>query len=514
MAAWRRGAALVALLVSGGSVATVSPSAAQTTAWGPQDRVVISDFSRLTTVAAASDRIYVTSPTSLLVWQPQLRRWEGPFQPPSGALTGVISALVDPLDNSLWLARRDGWVRFVSDGSRWETGRVTGPVLELAFDLDQPGSGALLRTPKGWLAVQRDGSGARPAAAPSRAFGPVPLAEARRAGGAAVGDAVVAAAPAFDRRGWYFATDGRGLLYLPEGAAQPEVLSFGLAGDSVGAVATMPGGIWAAARGRPEGTELTYLSADLSEMRVLDGPAGFAGSAVDRLAALEPLLWAASGAGVTQFDLSTGRSQLFDDRRGLPDHQVKALTPWQGGVAVGTARGIAVLLPEGRLVRVAAKYQAEATALLARGDTLWVGTPSGVQAAVVGLDNLARPRGGSASASGAALPILALASRADTLVALTSDRVLWRDPRTGVWAGGGTLARSVGAATTLIASPLGVWIAGERGVALGGAAREPALVIRAAALPGPVTGLAVDAEYLWTATPAGLVRWRLAAVTK
>ena len=61
-----------------------SPARAQTPSrdWRPSDRTVIGDFSRITAVAAALERVYVTSPTALLVWHPQFRTWEGPYDPP------------------------------------------------------------------------------------------------------------------------------------------------------------------------------------------------------------------------------------------------------------------------------------------------------------------------------------------------------------------------------------------------------------------------------------------------
>ncbi len=79
--------------------------------WRPGDRVVIGDFSTITSVAAASDRIYATSPDQLLIRQAQFREWEGTVDPPTpDLLRGVFVALADPLDNSLCLARPDAWI--------------------------------------------------------------------------------------------------------------------------------------------------------------------------------------------------------------------------------------------------------------------------------------------------------------------------------------------------------------------------------------------------------------------
>ena len=50
-------------------------------------------------------------------------RWEGPYEPSRrDALAGVFAALVDPLDQSLWLARADGWMHFQPELQLWDQG--------------------------------------------------------------------------------------------------------------------------------------------------------------------------------------------------------------------------------------------------------------------------------------------------------------------------------------------------------------------------------------------------------
>ena len=51
-----------------------------------------------------------------------------------------------------------------------------------------------------------------------------------------------AAARSFDNQGWYLGTSGVGALYLPDGAALPERLTFGLPSPVVGAVLGAPDG--------------------------------------------------------------------------------------------------------------------------------------------------------------------------------------------------------------------------------------------------------------------------------
>jgi ligand-binding sensor domain-containing protein len=58
----------------------------------------------------------------------------------------------------------------------------------------------------------------------------------------------------------------------------------------------------------------------------------------------------------------------------------------------------------------------------------------------------------------------------------------------------------------------GFWVAGERGVAFARLSTPPLRPLREGDLPGQSNDLAVDGEFLWVATDAGLVRFRLDAI--
>ena len=110
------------------------PSRAQsfTRDWRPEDRTVIGDFSRINAIATSSDRVYIVSPSALLIWNPLFRRWEGSFDPPNPSLLArVFTGLADPLDNSLWLARPDGWVHYQPDIQLWDQGTVPDGVVAI-----------------------------------------------------------------------------------------------------------------------------------------------------------------------------------------------------------------------------------------------------------------------------------------------------------------------------------------------------------------------------------------------
>ncbi|HET8634551.1 MAG TPA: hypothetical protein VFL88_10435, partial [Gemmatimonadales bacterium] len=114
----------VAGLVMATALAVTSLAAqAPTRDWRPSDRMIVGDFSTITSVATASDRIYATSPDQLLIRQAQFREWEGTVDPPTpDLLRGVFVSLADPLDNSLWLARPDAWIHYEPNLRLWTSG--------------------------------------------------------------------------------------------------------------------------------------------------------------------------------------------------------------------------------------------------------------------------------------------------------------------------------------------------------------------------------------------------------
>src|SRR3982750_3534977 len=118
--------------------------------WRPEAPPVIGDFSRITAVAAAIDRVYAASPSQVLIWNPQFHQWQGPYDPPDPRmLVRVTGALVDPLDNSLWLAAADRWIHFQPELQIWDQGVVPGGVEGIAFDANDPTTGLFLRTRQG-----------------------------------------------------------------------------------------------------------------------------------------------------------------------------------------------------------------------------------------------------------------------------------------------------------------------------------------------------------------------------
>lgn len=494
--------------------------------WPPADRTVIGDFTRITTVASALDRVYVTSPTSLLIWHPQLQQWEGPFDPPDlGLLNRVFASLVDPLDNSLWLARPDGWVHFQPELQVWDRGLASG-IVAIAFDSADPVAGLYLRTRSEWLLVPHGGIAASPSRAPARPATPARVDDVLRSNPTLQANAAqilvdprlgvvrfTAAARGFENQGWYLGTSGVGLLYLQDGAALPDRLPFGLPSSAVGAVFGAADGVWAATDRTPQAdAALTFVDPELKRFRSLHGPpaSGVPFTQTRHLVGQEKSLWVATDFGLARVGMTDGRIDLVDASRGLPDSRVYAVVSRQGRITVGTARGVARVNDSLRVDRVAPLFSDAARAVFPAGDSVWVGTARGVLLALPGARDLVRP----APLATASLqpPIIALASLGDTVVALTRDQLLWLDPRTGAWTLGPNLSGLLGGLRSFAADGEGFWVAGERGVGFARLATPPLLSLREGDLPAVSNDLAVDREYLWVATDGGLVRFRLSAI--
>jgi len=503
-----------------------TPAGAQsfTRDWRPEERTVIGDFSRVTAIATSADRVYIASPSAVLIWNPLFRRWEGSFDPPAPSfLARVFTGLTDPLDNSLWLARSDGWVHYQPDLRLWDQGTVPDAIVGIAFDQDNPAAGLYLRTRRGWQLLPRGGTVPLPSGGPGRPVAPATVDQAIRGNPALQANSAAiltdnrlrnvrytAAARGFDNRGWFLGTSGIGVLYASDGAALPERLAFGLPSEQVGAVFSWPGGVWAGTNRTPlTDASLTFVASDLTEFRSLPGPSA-RGTPFDRISDLAgqgKSIWAATDRGVARVNAAESRMELTDEGRGLPDSRVYAIASRAGRITVGTARGVARISEALDVERVAPAYNDAAYAVFPAGDSTWVGTPSGVRLALPGLAGLVRPDGMTSPSLQA--PVIDLASLGDTLVALTRDGLLWRHPKTRRWALGPNISGLLGRLRRFVPDGPGFWVAGDQALGYAGLNTPPVRPIRDGDLPGAINDLAVDSDHLWVATDRGLVRFRL-----
>jgi hypothetical protein len=507
----------------------VSPAQGQsfTRDWRPEDRTVLGDFSRVTAIAATPDRVFIASLGGLLLWNPQFQRWEGSFDPPDKRLLSpVFAGLADPLDNSLWLARPDGWLHYQPDIQLWDQGTVPQGVVGIAFDQNDPAAGLYIRTRRDWQLLPRGGLVPVPSRPPARPLVPATVDQAIRDNPALQANSAAiltdnrlrsvhytAAARSFDNRGWYLGTSGIGTLFMADGAPLPERLNFGLPSDRVGAVFSWPGGVWAATNQTPQAdASFTFVGEDLAQFQSLPGPSatGTPFGQVRELAGQNRSLWAATDLGVARLDPRNGRVDLIDEGRGLPDSRVYSIVSRAGRITAGTAHGLVRISDSARVERVAPSYSDAVYTVLPAGDSVWAGTPSGLLLALPGEAGLIRPR--SLAQPSLQAPVVDLATLGDTLVALTRDGLLWRDPRSSAWTLGPNLSALLGRLRRFVAEGPGFWIAGDRGIGYARLNTPPLRPIREGDVPGAVNDLAVDDEYLWAATDGGLVRFRLNAI--
>jgi ligand-binding sensor domain-containing protein len=201
--------------------------------------------------------------------------------------------------------------------------------------------------------------------------------------------------------------------------------------------------------------------------------------------------------------------EVFDRSRGLPDDRVLSIASYRGNVVVGTFGGVSLIDDSLKVRPVAVGFTGRAWAVASSADTVWIGTDFGVRYALPGITGLFQPRQLSESPS-TQVAVLDIAWKADTLVGMTNNELLWRDPATSEWALGPSLSGVLGRLHRMALYGDGFWIAGERGVAFATVQSPAQAVLRVGdALPGKPLDLVVQGDFLWVGTEAGVVRWRL-----
>ncbi len=506
---------------AGGSVAGLpTPSVAMR----PEDRVLLGNFSRVTALAASFDRVYVGYPTALAIWRPLEQRWEVPRSPGNPAvLRDVIGGAIDPLDRSVWLATTTGWIHYQPDMDRWDAGNIATQVTGVVADPEHAGRGMWFRTSSGWM-LQPSIGPASPGNPPATlrmpptindAYADIPqlrsLSPRILTGPRMVQGAFTAAAPNTQGTGWYLGTTNRGLLFFDRTATEAQPMRLGLPGDVVGAMAATPDGVWVVNDASVQAESgITFLSEDLAQVHGVPGSAvfGLPFEAARQVTLGNRALWLATDKGLLRVGLDDGRLTRWDLAEGLPDGHVTSVAQVKGRLVAGTMRGLVDVGSDDRITRRAPSYSGPVYALKSNGDTLWVGTAIGLFASLIGDDSLRMPEG--FRQQGVIPPVLGVGYVADTLVVMTPDHLVWRNPASGEWTRGPDIAQQLGVLTAFAVTPQGVWVGGIRGagfVRLTAGVLHPLMV--GGDLPAEVTSIVVTGNFLWVGTVGGLVRIRL-----
>jgi ligand-binding sensor domain-containing protein len=278
-------------------------------------------------------------------------------------------------------------------------------------------------------------------------------------------------------------------------------------------VFSWPGGVWVATDRTPlSDAALTFVATDLAQFQSLPGTSamGTPFSQVRELAGQGRAVWAATDLGVARLEPADSTVQLVDERRGLPDSRVYSIVSRGGRIVVGTAHGVARLGDSLRVERIAPGYHDAVYTVFPTGDSVWAGTPIGLLLALPNQPDLVRPSGMTSPSLHAG--VVDLAPLADTLVALTRDQLMWRNPKSREWTLGPNLSGLLGRLRRFVADGPGFWVAGDRGVGFARLGTPPLRPLREGDLPGAANDLAVDDDFLWVATDGGLVRFRLSVI--
>ena len=478
---------LAAVACAGGTLGSQVPTPIN--GFRPEDRVLIGDFTRVNALAATTDRVYVVYPTAVAIWKPLERRWEVPRSPRRPEdLRGVTSAVVDPLDRTLWLATGAAWIHYDPLANRWDEGPFAVPPA---------------RWPRFGTTVDdamRDLPQLR-ALAPVIATGPSP-----------VRGTLTAAARDPLGNGWFLGTSVRGLVFFDRMATDVQPMSLGLRGDVVGAIAVTPDGIWVATDNdgfHPAG--ITELTTDLDASSPIGANAvrGLPFNFVRRILPTSSGAWLATDKGAVRVLRDADQVQRFGVTNGLGDERVLTLVQHRGRIYAGTMRGLAQSLGDTGFVSIARPFGDPVYSLLSVGDTLWVGTAQGLYGLLPSNDEL-RMTEGFRLIAGTTGAIVAIGTIADTLVAMTPSQLFWRDPVSGGWSAGPDLGRQLGALIAFEPTARGAWVGGARGAAFVGATGVALqFVLAPDQLPDELTSIAAAGRYLWIGTRAGLVRFLL-----
>ena len=517
------------------ALATALPASAQTGTrlWRPEERVVLRDYSHVLQVAATNAGIFAVTSGGLTIFDFRFNEWLPPVTELDGfPPTDAVAAVGDPADESLWIGTPEGLVHYMPVLRQLERVAIPGGVQQLMFDRADPFRGLYVRTPREWMLVPRGSGMALPAfdlPPPGRQMLSATLEDVLRRHPAP--DAMQAISLSRDGRQYrytsaaldpmgrhaFFGTNGLGVLRYDGGVARLEPLPFGLLGDAVGALALSEGGVWTGTApaafwyGRQH-AGFTWTGRDFQESRMQRGPGvvGYRFTAVRDMAAWQSDMWAATDAGVVRFD--GGGDVVIDRGAGLPANDTYALATSSVGLWVGTARGIALVRDGGQVERPASESSivSPITALVAVGDSVWAGGPSGLRLAASGQTGLTQ------TAEMVRQPLLresvvALGHGAGHVVMATRDQILWRGDD-GRWNPERPLGE-LGEITTLAPAPDGIWIGGRLGIQLFRFdSRSFFPVVGPGDLPGAVTDIESSEDFLWVGTERGLVRLRMDAV--
>lgn len=372
--------------------------------WEADERIVVTDFQRVTALARAPDRLFAATDGGLVVRNVAFDRWEFPITREDGYPPSRIMALAwDRRDATLWMATEDARLIQLEPFNRRfiDEIRLNERVTRIIPSLDDP-SRLLVQRGGRWFSLdpfsrQMTGVDAgavdRAVAADFDLRGRSELLTSARFAAARSFLAtrgsrryqVTDVVPAMEPGQFWVASYGGFLFRYDAVTGQAAPVDYGLVGRGGAAVLADEDGIWFAPDEADDRYSITWADSALQVWRTWEsesiGPA-------DRNLPSDPIrvllragdeLWVGGERGVYRFD----GEEWYREAAGQFGTGIRVLSLAVGpagltGIWVGTDRGLYLLSEPGASVDAPSLGARRITSLASHAGLLWVGTDRGL----------------------------------------------------------------------------------------------------------------------------------------
>ena len=500
---------------------------------------VVSTFADVRAVSVSRRYVFAATTGGISVYDRLFDRWLAPLARDGGLQDGQITFMsADPGEDAVWIGVPGAVLMYRPQTEQLQRTMITGVPDAIVF-AKAAGGDAYVRASGQWSRLSRIGSVTSVSGPPVAGSYIVPstlnevytrypalrsgsplLFRSQQSDRALRPYQVVAGAIAPDQpNDVWLGTNGDGLYRVDAAVQQATPLRYGLMERGVGAVALGAGGVWAAGLGMSSlRGGVSFATNDLQRWRWIDGTIAvpLLGVRATSLAVRAQRAWIGTDRGLVRILIdrteAMARWTLLD---GLPDDRVFAIAPRGDGAWVGTARGLVYVTDSinarnarsggigARLLENTPVY-----ALQFIGDTLWIGTEAGL-VALLPTGELTQPRSVDPALR---RRVTALAWSDSVLLAGANDGVLQLRPG-GAFEPTRLMAldvAQVGQLTRLAMDDRSIVMVGTDGMLVLQRAGGVRVLAAPRDIPGPVLDVALAQDWIWLATPDGLVRLRRA----
>ena len=528
----------------GSGASTSGSGGAQPIVMSRDERRVIGEFNDVRGVAVSRRSVFAVTSGGIAIYDRLFNAWERPFTAQSIFGGERITAMAaDPVEDAVWFGTTGTLYMYRPQNDQLQRSIMLGAPDAIAFDASNLND-AFVRANGEWSRVSRIG-GVTPIGAqlpatvklvaqsslndvyrkfPALRNQQLFLMREQLANRPLPQFSVTSGALSPDRssEAW-LGTSTEGLWKVDPTFQQATALHFGLMERGVGSVATTGNGVWTGPLGAQRlRSGLTTTTNDLQQWRWIEGTLSvpLMGVRSFHLAIRGSRAWMGTDRGLilTQLD---GNSEMvsWSALDGLPSDVVYAVAAKENGAWVGTAAGVAFVSDSGAPGNVVRNTRSRGIsrvllqgipiyALQAVGDTLWIGANDGLYALSGATGALQRPVSDDPALR---RPVRALAWSDSLLIVATDDELLRLSPRgSAIPSRIASLdLRPAGRISAMAMDDRTIFIAGSEGLlvlARPDRAGNTRFLRASTDLPGAALDVAISRDWVWVATPNGLVR--------